>query len=152
MPYERTWKITINAAPARVFEYLADVSRHPEWGSDMTTSEAQQAGPPAVGSSYATEGILNGKPNRSMVTITALEAPRRLAFDAGDAASVFHHEFTLAGGGHETSLERRVTMLKGPFLNPVFMRIFQGVIDRNYNGALQKLKSKLEAGSNGERA
>ena len=145
MAYERTWKIAINAPRARIFEYLADVSRHPEWGSDMTSSEAQQAGPPAVGNRYAAEGVRNGKPNRSTVTITALQAPGRFAFDAKDAKSTFHHEFTLTGNGQETSLERRMTMLEGPFLNPVFMRIFQGVIDKNYNGALQKLKSKLEA-------
>ena len=145
MAYDRTWKIAINAPQASVFEYLADVSRHPEWGSDMTSSEAQQAGPPAVGNRYAAEGVRNGKPNRSTVTITALQAPGRFAFDAKDAKSTFHHEFTLTGNGQETSLERRMTMLEGPFLNPVFMRIFQGVIDKNYNGALQKLKSKLEA-------
>jgi hypothetical protein len=113
----------------------------------MTSSEAQQAGPPAVGSRYAAEGILNGKPNRSVVTITAMEAPARFAFDARDAKSTFHHEFTLAGDGRETSLERRMTMPEGPFLNPIFMRLFQGVIDKNYNGALQKLKSKVEADS-----
>jgi uncharacterized protein YndB with AHSA1/START domain len=145
MAYDRTWKIAINAPRARVFEYLADVSRHPEWGSDMTSSEAEQAGAPAVGNRYAAEGVLNGKPNRSVVTITALEPPGRLAFDAKDARSTFHHEFTLTGNGQETSLDRRMTMLEGPFLNPIFMRIFQGVIDKNYNGALQKLKSKLEA-------
>jgi uncharacterized protein YndB with AHSA1/START domain len=144
MAYDRTWKITISAPRARVFEYLADVSRHPEWGSDMTSSEAQQEGPPAVGSRYAAEGVLNGKPNRSTVTITALQAPGRFAFDAKDAKSVFHHEFTLTGNGQQTSLERRMTMLEGPFMNPIFMRVFQGVIDKNYNGALQKLKAKLE--------
>jgi uncharacterized protein YndB with AHSA1/START domain len=144
MAYDRTWKIAINAPRAKVFEYLTDVARHPEWGSDMTSSEAQQAGPPAVGNRYAAEGVLNGKPNRSVVTITALEAPGRFAFDAKDAKSTFHHEFTLAGNGHETSLERRMTMLEGPFMNPIFMRLFQGVIDKNYNGALQKLKAKVE--------
>jgi carbon monoxide dehydrogenase subunit G len=147
MAYERSWRTSIKAPPEVVFEYLADVSRHVEWGSDMTKSVAEEAGPPAVGKRYDTEGTLNGKANRSIVTISAIDAPRRFAFDAEDANSVFHHEFTLSGDGGETQLDRRMTMTRGPFLNPVFMRIFQGVIDKNYNGALVKLKAKMETGS-----
>jgi uncharacterized protein YndB with AHSA1/START domain len=147
MAYERTWRISIKAPPEVVFEYLADVSRHVQWGSDMTKSVAQEAGPPAVGKRYDTDGTLNGKANPSVVTITAMEVPRRFAFDAEDANSVFHHEFTLSGDGGETQLGRRMTMARGPFLNPVLMRIFQGAIDKNYNGALEKLKTTMETGS-----
>jgi hypothetical protein len=113
----------------------------------MTTSKAQEPGPPAVGKAYEPEGILNGKPNRSVVTITSLEAPSRFAFDAADSNSVFHHEFTLSGDRGETQVVRRMTIPKGPFMNPIFMRLFQGVIDKNYNGALVKLKDKMEAGA-----
>src|ERR1700730_5496388 len=136
MAYDRTWKIAINAPQASVFEYLADVSRHPEWGSDMTSSEAEQAGAPAVGNRYAAEGVLNGKPNRSVVTITALEPPGRLAFDAKDARSSFHHVVPGPANGRETSLDLLMSMLEHMSLNPVFMRIFQGVIDKHYIGAL----------------
>jgi uncharacterized protein YndB with AHSA1/START domain len=147
MAYDRSWTITIKAPREEVFDYLTDVTRHVEWGSDMTTSTAREPGPPAVGKAYEAEGILNGKPNKSVVTITSLEAPSRFAFDATDSNSVFHHEFTLSGGGDATTVARRMTMPKGPFMNPIFMRLFQGVIDKNYNGALVKLKNKMESGA-----
>ena len=147
MPYERSWRISIRTPREAVFQYLTDVSRHVEWGSDMTKSAAQEGGPPAVGKRYDTEGTLNGKANSSVVTITEMDAPRRFAFDAEDRNSVFHHEFTLSGDTGETQLARRMTMTRGPFLNPIMLRIFQGVIDKNYNGALEKLKAKMEAGA-----
>ena len=37
-----------------------------------------------------------------------------------------------------------LTLSKGPFVFPIFMRIFQGTIDKNYNGALEKLKARLQ--------
>jgi uncharacterized protein YndB with AHSA1/START domain len=146
MAYERSWTITIKAPREKVFEYLVDVPKHTEWGSDMTKSEAEKPGPPAVGSRYKADGILNGKPNPSTVTITAIESPKRFEFDAEDSSSVFHHIFTLSGSGAQTQVERRMTLSKGPFVFPIFMKIFQGTIDKNYNGALEKLKAKLEKG------
>jgi uncharacterized protein YndB with AHSA1/START domain len=33
MAYSATYNVSIKAPPSKVFEYLADVSRHGEWGS-----------------------------------------------------------------------------------------------------------------------
>src|SRR6202165_392195 len=108
---------------------------------------AEKRGPPAMGARYKADGMLNGKPNQSTVTITALDAPKRLAFDAEDANSVFHHEvvFSAANGG--TRVERRVTMIKGPFYFPLVLAIFSSTVKKNYNGAMSNLKAKLEAGA-----
>src|SRR5260370_18264507 len=103
MAYTADYTVDVKAPQAKVFDYVADISRHGEWGSadDHMKATAEKSGPPAMGSRYKAEGMLNGKLNNSTVTITALESPRRLAFDAQDANSVFHHEFVLsaANGG-----------------------------------------------------
>ena len=108
---------------------------------------AEKPGPPAVGSRYKAEGILNGKLNQSTVTITALEAPKRLAFDAEDSNSVFHHEFVLSPAGGGTHVERHVTMTKGPFYFPLVLSIFKSTVQKNYNGAMSNLKTKMEGGA-----
>src|SRR4030088_3253807 len=92
MAYSAVYAVDVKAPPSRVFDYVADVSRHGEWGSaeDHMKATAERPGPPAVGARYKADGILNGKPIQSVVTITALEAPKRLAFDAEDSNSVFH--------------------------------------------------------------
>jgi uncharacterized protein YndB with AHSA1/START domain len=139
--------VTIKAPQARVFEYLADVSRHGEWGSsdDRMKIAAEKPGPPAVGGRYQADALLNGKQNKSAVTITALEPPKRIAFDAEDSNSVFHHEFVLTPEGDGTRFERRVTMTKGPFYFPLVLRIFKSTVVKNYNGAMENLKTKMES-------
>ena len=146
MAYSAVYSVDVKAPQAKVFDYVADVGRHGEWGSadDHMKATAEKPGPPAMGSRYKAEGILNGKPNLSTVTITALDAPQRLAFDAEDANSVFHHEFVFAAAGGGTHVERHVTMTKGPFYFPLVLAIFSSTVKKNYNGAMSNLKTKME--------
>jgi uncharacterized protein YndB with AHSA1/START domain len=147
MAYSATYNVTIKAPPATVFDYIADISRHGEWGSadDKMKATAEKPGPPAVGARYKAEGVLNGKVNQSVVTITAYEPPKRIAFDAADSNSVFHHEFIFTPDGGGTRVERQVTMTKGPFYFPIMLSIFKGTVVKNYNGAMTNVKAKLEA-------
>ena len=132
-----------------MFDYIADVARHGEWASepDHMKVSAEKPGPPAVGSRYKAEGILNGRVNPSVVTITALQYPDRFAFDAEDSNSVFHHEFIFSPGDSGTNVARIVTMTKGPFYFPLVLAIFKNTVVKNYNGAMQNLKTKMESGS-----
>jgi uncharacterized protein YndB with AHSA1/START domain len=146
--YSAVYTVDVKAPQVAVFDYVADVSRHGEWGSadDRMKATAERPGPTAMGSRYKADGMLNGKPNASVVTITALESPKRLAFDAEDSNSVFHHEFTFSPAGGGTHVERHVTMTKGPFYFPLVLAIFKGTVQKNYNGAMSNLKAKMDAG------
>src|SRR3982074_2156236 len=110
MAYFASYNVTIKAPQAKVFDYIADVSRHGEWGSkdDNMKVTAEKPGPPAVGSRYKADGLLNGKATPSSVTIAALEPPKRVAIDAADSNSVFHHEFLLTPADGGTKVERQV--------------------------------------------
>jgi uncharacterized protein YndB with AHSA1/START domain len=145
--YSATYNVTIKAPQARVFDYIADISRHGEWGSadDKMKVAAEKPGPPAVGARYKAEGVLNGKVNHSVVTMTAYEPPKRIAFDAEDSNSVFHHEFVFTPADGGTRVERHVTMTKGPFYFPIVLSIFKSTVVKNYNGAMSNAKAKLEA-------
>ena len=149
MAYSAAYTITIKAPQTKVYEYLADVSRHGEWGSadDRMKITADKPGPPAVGARYQADALLNGKQNKSVVTVTALEPLKRIAFDAQDSNSVFHHEFLLMPEGDGTRFERRVTMTKGPFYFPLVLMIFKSTVVKNYDGAMNNAKAKLEAGA-----
>ena len=149
MAYSASYNVTVRASQARVFDYVADVSRHGEWGSadDKMKAVAEKPGPPAVGARYKADGLLNGKPNQSVVTITGLEAPNKLAFDAEDSNSVFHHEFVFTPDGGGTRVQRNVTMTKGPFYFPMVLTIFKSTVVKNYDGAMANLKTRLESGA-----
>lgn len=148
MAYSASYAVAIKVPLPKAFEYLADVSRHGEWGSadDRMKISAEKPGPPAVGARYKADALLNGRQNQSVVTITALEPPKRIAFDAEDSNSVFHHEFILTPEGDGTRFVRRVTMTKGPWYFPMVLLIFKNTVVKNYDGAMQKAKAKLEAG------
>src|SRR3979490_2707512 len=87
MAYNAVYSITIRAPQQEVFDYVADVSRHGEWGSadDHMKASAEAPGTPTAGARYKAEGMLNGKPNESVVTMTTLEPPKRLAFAPEDS-------------------------------------------------------------------
>ena len=146
MAYSAVYVVDVKAPVSRVFDYVADVSRHGEWGSadDHMKADAEKPGAPALGSRYKADGLLNGKPNQSTVTITALEPPKRLAFDAEDSNSVFHHEFTFSPSDGGTRVERHVTMTRGPFYFPLVLSIFKSTVQKNYNGAMSNLKTTME--------
>ena len=149
MAYRATYNVAVKAPQGKVFDYVADVARHGEWASepDQMRVSAERAGPPTVGSRYKAEGVLNGKVNPSVVTVTELESPNRLAFDAEDSNSVFRHEFKFRPGEGGTNVERIVTMTKGPFYFPLVLAIFKSTVVKNYEGAMQNLKRKMESGA-----
>jgi hypothetical protein len=76
--------------------------------------------------------------------MTALEPPKRLVFSAADANSIFIHEFLFNPAGGGTRVERHVSMSKGPFYFPLVLAVFKGTVQKNYNGAMANLKTKME--------
>jgi hypothetical protein len=38
-------------------------------------------------------------------------------------------------------------MTKGPFYFPLVLSIFKGTVQKNYNGAMSNLKTKMESGA-----
>jgi uncharacterized protein YndB with AHSA1/START domain len=147
MAYNAVYSVTIRAPQQEVFDYVADVSRHGEWGSadDHMKASAETPGKPGVGARFKDEGMLNGKLNESTVTITTLEPPKRLVLAAEDSNSIFIHEFLFSAAEGGTRVERHVSMSKGPFYFPIVLSVFKGTVQKNYNGAMANLKTKLES-------
>jgi hypothetical protein len=133
----------------KAYAYVADVGRHGEWGSaaDEMTIKADQPGEPTIRKTYTSEGILLGKRNASKVTITALDPPERVEFEYEDSRGTGGHVFTFTSDNGGTLITRQIFGIKQPLLGPLFFRMFKRKIDVNYNGALNNLKTKLEAGA-----
>ena len=51
---------TVNVPPEKAFDYLADVTRHIEWGSHLSSADKTADCPVVVGSTFATVGKLFG--------------------------------------------------------------------------------------------
>ncbi|MHB8573444.1 MAG: SRPBCC family protein [Candidatus Dormibacteria bacterium] len=139
-----SWSVRVNTTPEKAWDYVADISRHAEWGMDDMTVTPEEDGPAKVGSRYKAEGTLLGKPNPSVVTVTELAPPGRLEFEAEDSRGISGHVFTFATNGGTTTITRTLYGVKQPFIGPILFLVFRGAINKNFNGALRNLKQKLE--------
>ena len=143
------WTVQVKVPPDKAYGYVSDLSRHAEWGdqADEMKIEAEQPGPPKVGGKYKAVGKLVGKVNPSTVTITALEPPRRIEFEAEDSSGISGHVFTFGPQDGGTLITRQMFGVKRPWYGPILFLVFKGAIDKNYNSALANLKSNLEKGT-----
>lgn len=142
------WSVDINAPPEKVYGYVVDISRHPEWGMDDDDMKVDgPAGPATVGATYAAEGTLQGKRNPSTVRVTELDPPHRIEFEVEDSSGRIGHVFTFEPAGGSTRVTRQMYAIKQPAMAPFIYLMNRGAINRNFNGALAKLKANMESGS-----
>ncbi len=139
------WRVQAAVSPQRAYDYVADFTRHPEWAMDDMSIRPRSEGPPQVGSKFDAEGMLLGRKNSSVVTVTELSPPASLGFDAEDRQGVVHHEFRFTASDGGTLIEREMTGVKQPWFGPILAVVFRGAINKSFDGALQKLKTMLEA-------
>lgn len=96
-----TNQILVHAPLEPTFEYISDLSRHPEW-NDGLHIEALTPGLVAVGKEYISHGKMSVQKNRpNTVRITFYEPPYKFGFvaqdpDFGEASHIF--TFSLQNG------------------------------------------------------
>ena len=141
-----SWSVDINAPRDRVFAYVADISRHPEWGMDLIEVDGPR-GVAQEGFTYQTAGTLRGKRNESTLFVSALQAPELLEFEAQDSSGIVGHVFVFeATGDGSTHVTRTIYAIVQPATAPLRFILGRGAINKNFNGALQKLKETMERG------
>lgn len=92
---------TISARPERVFDYVSDITRHPEWASNKLQIESSPPGGVSLGARFVTVGRQIGVYGRDEVTVTECAPPERFGFEATSPDGRFLHLFRLepANGG-----------------------------------------------------
>lgn len=143
----RTHRILVRAPLQAVFDYVSDLTRHPEWSSGELKIEAINPGPIAVGKEYRSRGDAAIQKDRlNTVRISSYEPPHIFSFvandpDAGDVSHIF--TFKEQDGG--VLVARTMSLSLNPivaFLFGLFVYPFVGrpAMDKS----LAKLKEKLE--------
>lgn len=140
-----SWSVDINAPRDQVFAYVADISRHTEWGMDLTEVSGPK-GPAHEGSVYQTAGMLKGKRNESTVFVSDVQPPERLEFEAQDSSGIVGHVFTFEPNNGSTHVTRTMYAIVQPATAPLRYLLNRGAINKNFNRALQKLKERMERG------
>jgi uncharacterized protein YndB with AHSA1/START domain len=145
----RTHRVLVHAPVQLAFEYVSDLTRHPEWSGGELRIEAVTPGPVAVGKEYFSRGevaIQKDRPNT--VKITDFDPPHRFGFVANDPDfGNVSHVFTFNAQGGSVRIERAMTLTLNPIVALLFRLFIYPFIGRpSMDRSLAALKAKLESG------
>ena len=143
----RSHQVLVHAPLQKVFDYVSDLTRHPEWSGGELKIEAITPGPIAVGKEYQSRGevaIQKDRPNT--VQVTQYESPHKFAFAAKDPDfGKVTHEFIFTGQSGSVLITRIMTVNLNPFVAFAFRFFIYPLIGRpSMNRAMMGLKAKLE--------
>jgi uncharacterized protein YndB with AHSA1/START domain len=142
----KTSQILVHAPLGSTFEYVSDLSRHPEWNGGLRI-DAVTPGPIVVGKEYVSRGevaVQKDRPNT--VRVSQYEPPNKFGFiakdpDFGDVS----HVFTFRAQNGDVLIVRTMTVTLNPIVAFLFRLFIYPLIGRpSMNKSLAALKVKLE--------
>lgn len=134
-------------SPEQAFDYVSDVSRHPDWANPNAKMRMDpvSGGAPHLGAKYRSQAVFIRKPVSADLEITKFERPATFAY------SVAHHQqgkkdvlyentftFTRADGG---TLIEKTLWSDG---NPMVLFLAYPAVRIDAMNSLRNLKAKLE--------
>jgi uncharacterized protein YndB with AHSA1/START domain len=142
-----TYRVLIQAAPEKVFAYVSDLTRHPEWSGGNLRIESLTPGSIAVGRKYKSFGEVAGQQNRpNELLVTQYESPTQFTFTAQDpnfGEVVNDFKFAPQAGG--TLMERTLSMTMKPLMAFAFKLFIRPLIGQPMmDKAFARLKERLE--------
>lgn len=149
MPTQQNiYRVTIQAPPETIFNYISDLTRHSEWSGGPLKVEALSSGPVAAGSQYISHGDLPGQKNRrNELRVVKLQSPSLFEFVAKDPGfGEVVHTFTIKPQAEgRTLVERTVTTTLPPFMALMSRLFLHPMIGKPMmNKSLASLKARLE--------
>jgi len=144
----RSVEVFARAPLQSTFEYVSDLTRHPEWNGGLKI-EALTPGPIAVGKEYSSRGevaVQKGRPNT--VRVSRYESPHRFGFIAKDPNfGNVSHEFIFLEQDEGLLIRRIMTVNLNPILAFLFYLFIYPLVGRpSMNKSMDALKAKLESG------
>ena len=144
----RSAQVLVNTPLQVAFDYVSDLSRHPEWSGGELKIEAVTSDPIGVGKEYRSKGeVAMEKDRPNTVTVTEFEPPHNFGFvandpDFGNVSHVF--TFTEQNGG--VLVTRTMTLTLKPVIAFMFqVFIFPFIGKPATVKSLAALKVKLES-------
>jgi uncharacterized membrane protein len=138
------FRVEVNAPRQEVFDYIADLTKHPEWATNPLEIETVSGGPATVGSTYRSSAVFMRKNVAAEQRVVACEPPSRFSFVSKEGNQEYTHEYTFRGDGDKTAVERIITV-DVPGARGVFMKGIIGMAAPKINKkSAVLLKSRLE--------
>ena len=139
-------QVPVDAPLQTAFDYVSDLTKHPEWSGGELTIEAQSDGPIAVGKKYRSKGAVAVEKERpNQVTVSVYEPPNKFGFisNDGDFGDV-HHLFTFENEDRGVLITRTTTLSLHPLMAVLFRLAIYPLIGKPMTDkSLRRLKEKL---------
>ena len=143
----RVHQVLVYTTLQAAFDYVSDLTKHPEWSGGELEIEAIAPGPIAVGKEYQSRGeVAMQKDRPNTVQVTEYELPHKFAFVAKDPDfGKVTHEFTFTEQNGGVLIKRTMTVNLNPVVAFGFRFFIYPLIGRpSMNKAMAALKAKLE--------
>jgi hypothetical protein len=144
----RSPQIFIQTNRQKAFDYVSDLTKHPEWSGGELKIEAVSSESIQVGKEYISKGevaIQKNRPNK--LKVTAYEPPYTFGFVANDPdfGDVFH-TFTFVEKDGGVLITRKMTLTVNPLIAFGFtFLVYPLVGNPSMKKAFNNLKAKLES-------
>lgn len=143
----RSVQILINTNLQTAFDYVSDLTKHPEWSGGELKIEAVSSEPIQVGKEYISKGefaIQKERPNK--LKVTEFESPSKFGFVANDPTigDVFH-TFTFVEKENQVLVTRTIRLNLNPLMAFGFtLFVYPLTGNPSMKRALQNLKARLD--------
>jgi uncharacterized protein YndB with AHSA1/START domain len=135
--------IVVNAPAEKVFEYVSDLTKLPEWGQFSTAVRQTSQGPVGVGSTFETDGKQFGN-HTDICTISEYVPGKKFAIEAkGDAGDV-KNSFVIAEEGATTRLTKVQEFTKPALSARLAKPVISRLAPKNLMKDLEKIKANIE--------
>jgi len=142
----RTHQIFVHAPLQTAFDYVSDISKHPEWNGGLKIDPVS-SDPIGIGKEYSSRGevaIQKDRPNK--VTVSEYEPPHKFGFIANDPDfGKVSHIFTFTEQNGGVLIQRAMTVSLNPIVAFLFRFFVYPLIGSpSMDKSLKALKTKLE--------
>ena len=146
----RSHQVFVHAPIQTAFDYVSDLTKHPEWSGGELKIEAVTPGPIAVGKEYRSRGevaVQKDRPNT--VQITKFEPPHKFGIVANDPDfGKVSHIFTFTEQDAGVLVKRTMTVNLNPFVALAFrLFVYPLIGGPSMEKSMRALKAKLEDNS-----
>lgn len=137
--------IEIAAPPQRVYDYVADLTRHPEWAGHKLRVEHVDGPANTAGGRFRSSGVQLGREVVNDLTIVEADPPRRFVFDASGREGRFSHAYEIEPTAAGSRLTRTMEVMDASLPLKLLSVAFNPFVSKRNAGDLARLKERLES-------
>ncbi|HEX5141300.1 MAG TPA: SRPBCC family protein [Dehalococcoidia bacterium] len=137
-------EIVINATPQQVFDYVSQMTRHPEWAQHDLKVEQTSQGAAGAGSTYSSVAHQFGTQKETQ-TVTEYSPPSLFAFEAKGSLGTARHSFDIRSSGSGSSVTKSMELTRPSFMARVMTPMISRQTRSSLASDLERIKQHLES-------